>query len=467
MEYDLCVIGAGPAGYVCAIKAAQNGLKVICIDGNSGLGGTCLNVGCIPSKMLLHTSAQYHHCLNAGAMGINIGSVSLDFAKVQKIKQSRVDKLQHGIENLFKKNKVEFLNAYAQFTSSNEVEAGGRKITAKNFVIAVGSSVSTLPHVEIDEQRIISSTGALSLKSVPKSLTIIGGGYIGVEMAFIFSRFGSKVTIIDYAKTILSAFDADVCAVAQKSLTELGVKFEMNKSVLSASVEKKGKAAAVRYCDNETGKEKEIVSDFALVAVGRKPNIDGLNLHNIGGSDVSIETDERGFIKINEKMQTSVEHIYAIGDIVGGTMLAHKASEEGVFVANLCANKYSHTNYDVIPAVVYSSPEIAVVGKTQLSLDAAGIAYNVGKFSFSSTSRAVVCGEAMGFVKIIAEKSSNKILGCQIIGEHAGEMIHEIAMAMEFGATAEDVALMCHSHPTFSEAIKEAALATFSHPIHG
>ena len=463
-NFDLLVIGGGPGGYVCAIRGAQLGLKTACVESRGTLGGTCLNVGCIPSKSLLNLSELYHKAkTNFANLGIETGNVKLNLEKIMMNKNKSIQVLTKGVEFLFKKNKVTYIKGKAVIFSKNNVVVyeNGKKTSynAKNIVIATGSSSTSLPGVKIDEVDIISSTGAISLKKVPSKLIIIGGGYIGLEMGSVWSRLGAEVTVIEFLDHITPGMDKEISKEFQKILTKQGIKFKLDCKVISVKKSKQG--LQVDYINNKKGTKEKIECEKVLVSVGRKPYTEGLNLSKIG-----VNKDEKGSIKVNEKLQTSIKNIYAIGDVIKGPMLAHKAEEEGIAVAETIAGQAGHVNYNVIPGVIYTSPEVASVGSTEEQLKEKKISYKVGKFPFLANSRAKVNNEAEGFVKILADSSTDKILGVHIIGPHCGDMIAEMALAMEFGASAEDVARTCHAHPTHTEAIKEAALAVDKRPIH-
>jgi dihydrolipoamide dehydrogenase len=457
-EFDLIVIGAGPAGYVASIKAAQLGMKVACVDKRETLGGTCLNVGCIPSKALLESSHLYHEMSHAENHGINAGEIKIDIAQMLKRKNEVVDGLTKGIAGLFAKNKVTRLQGEAVIVGANEVKVKDSIYKAKNIIIATGSEVISLKDVEIDEEKIVSSTGALNLPKVPAKMVVIGGGYIGLEMATVWARLGSKIEVIEYANSIVPAMDIDIRKEFKKILEAEGMVFHLQTKVIS--VKKLGAKVEV-VIENSDGATDKIEADVALVAVGRKPNIEGLGLDKIG-----VALDERGRVKTNAHFQTNIPSIYAVGDVIAGPMLAHKAEEEGVACVEIIAGQKPHINYDAIPAVVYTNPEVASVGKTEDELKAQGADYKVGKFPFLANSRGRATGQTQGFVKILADKKTDKVLGVHIIGADAGTMIAEAVIAMEFGASAEDIARTCHAHPTLNEAIKEAALATFSKAIH-
>ena len=463
-NFDVIIIGGGPGGYVCAIRAAQLGLKTACVESRGALGGTCLNVGCIPSKSLLNLSENFYKAKkDFNQQGIEISDIKLNIDKMMSNKNKSIQILTKGVEFLFKKNKVTYLKGKGVLFSKNDVVVYNNNkkenYKAKNIVIATGSDVTSLPGVTIDEKNIISSTGALSLNKVPKKLLVIGGGYIGLEMGSVWSRLGAEVTVIEYLDCITPGMDREISQEFQKILNKQGIKFKLNSKV--SSVKNKNNSVLVTFTDNKTSKSETIEADKVLVSVGRKPYTEGLNLSKIG-----IKKDDRGRIKVNEKLQTSVNNIYAIGDVIKGPMLAHKAEDEGIAVAEILAGQAGHVNYDVIPGVVYTYPEVATVGKTEEQLKSEKKTYKVGKFPFLANSRAKVNNETEGFVKILADSNTDKVLGVHIIGPHCGDMIAEMALAMEFGASAEDIARTCHAHPTHTEAIKEAALAVDKRPIH-
>ena len=463
-NFDLVVIGGGPGGYVCAIRAAQLGLKTACVESRGALGGTCLNVGCIPSKSLLNLSENFHKAKKEfNHQGIEIEGIKLNIDKMMSNKNKSVQVLTKGVEYLFKKNKVTYIKGKGVFFSENSIVVyeNGKKTNykAKNIVIATGSTVSSIPGIEIDEKNIISSTGALSLKQVPKKLAVIGGGYIGLEMGSVWSRLGSEVTVIEYLEYITPGMDREISNEFKKILTKQGIKFKLGSKV--NSVKNTNNAVSINLTDIKNSKEETMEFDKVLVSVGRRPYTEGLNLTKVG-----IKKDAKGRIEVNEKLQTSIKNIYAIGDVIKGPMLAHKAEEEGIAVAEILAGQAGHVNYDVIPGVVYTSPEVATVGKTEEQLKEENKSYKVGKFPFLANSRAKVNNETEGFVKILADSKTDKVLGVHIIGPHCGDMIAEMALAMEFGASAEDIARTCHAHPTHTEAIKEAALAVDKRPIH-
>ena len=463
-NFDLVVIGGGPGGYVCAIRAAQLGLKTACVESRGALGGTCLNVGCIPSKSLLNLSENFHKAKkDFNQQGIEIEGIKLNIEKMMSNKNKSIQVLTKGVEFLFKKNNVTYIKGKGVLFSKNDIvvyENDKRNnYKAKNIVIATGSEVASLPGIDIDEKNIISSTGALSLKQVPKKLAIIGGGYIGLEMGSVWSRLGSKVTVFEYLEYITPGMDREISNEFKKILTKQGINFKMGSKV--SSVKNMGDIVSINYTDIKNSKNEKDEFDKVLVSVGRKPYTEGLNLTKLG-----VKKDNKGRIEVNDKLQTSVKNIYAIGDVIKGPMLAHKAEEEGIAVAEILAGQAGHVNYDVIPGVIYTSPEVATVGKTEEQLKEENRSYKVGKFPFMANSRAKVNNETDGFVKILADSKTDKVLGVHIIGPHCGNMIAEMALAMEFGASAEDIARTCHAHPTHTEAIKEAALAVDKRPIH-
>tara|TARA_B100001123_G_scaffold446211_1_gene599916 strand:+ start:43 stop:1449 length:1407 start_codon:yes stop_codon:yes gene_type:complete len=464
-NFDVIVIGSGPAGYVCAIRSAQLGMKTACVEMGKTLGGTCLNVGCIPSKSLLNSSEMYHKAQKEfNNLGIEIGEVKLNLSKMMNSKNKSVLTLTKGIEFLFKKNKITHLKGKGSISTKNTVTVtdSSRKETkykTKNIVIAAGSISTPLPGIKVDEKTIVSSTGAISFEKVPKELIVIGAGYIGLELSSVWKRLGSNVTVIEFLDHIIPGMDRDISNEFQKILNKQGINFKLNSKVTTVNVVKN--KAVVDFTDNKSTKRERIECDKVLVAVGRKANIDD----NISKS--GIQLDDQKKIKVNEKFETSIKNIYAIGDVINkGPMLAHKAEDEGIAVAEIIAGQAGHVNYDVIPAVIYTSPEVAMVGKTEDQLKKENIEYKVGKFPFLANSRAKVNNETEGFVKIIADKKTDKVLGVSMISTVAGTLIAELALAMEFGASSEDIARTCHAHPTHSEAVKEAALAVDKRPIH-
>ena len=463
-HFDLIIIGAGPGGYVAAIRAAQLGLKVACIDKRGTLGGTCLNVGCIPSKALLHSSEKYEEAKNHLAEhGVKVGKVELDLKTLMKRKDKVVDDLTKGIAFLFKKNKVTGITGAARIAKAGEIEvdSDGKKTvyTADNILIATGSEVAPLPGVDIDEDRIVSSTGALSLDKVPKHLVVVGGGYIGLEMGSVWRRLGSKVTVVEFLDAIVPNMDSEVGIALHKLLEKQGMKFRLGTKVTGA---KKTKTQVTLTVEPAKGGDAEdIKCDVVLVSIGRRPFTDGLGLEEAG-----VEMDDRGVIQVDDHYKTSVDGIYAIGDVIPGAMLAHKAEEEGIACVERLAGQAPHVNYDAIPSVVYTWPEAASVGRTEEQLKEDGVDYRKGAFPFLANSRARANGDTDGFVKILADAATDEVLGVHIIGPDAGTMIAELALAMEFGASSEDIARTCHAHPTLSEAVKEAALAVEGAPIH-
>ena len=461
-QFDLIIIGSGPGGYVCAIRAAQLGLKVCCVEKGKTLGGTCLNIGCIPSKSLLHASQIFSDTKHYANMGINIEGVKLDLTKMMASKDESVTGLTDGIKFLFKKNKITHIQGFGKITGKNEVtvlnDDNEQVITGKNIVIATGSEVAVPENVIIDEKDILSSTGALSLDRVPEELVIVGAGYIGLEMGSVWSRLGSKVTVIEYADRIVPNMDKEISNQFQKILIKQGIDFK-----LSTAFKKINKKDGKLYIAIETqqGQASEISCDKVLISIGRKPYTFGLNLEEVG-----VKTDDKGFIVTKNNFQTSVDNIFAIGDCKLGPMLAHKASEEGTALAEIIVGQAGHINFDTIPSVVYTSPEVASVGKTEEELKLANINYKVGKFPFTANAKAKVMHETAGFVKILSDASSDKVLGVHMIGADVGNMIAELALAMEFGASSEDIARTCHAHPTLTESIKEAALNVDKRAIH-
>jgi dihydrolipoamide dehydrogenase len=466
-EYDVVVIGAGPGGYVCAIKAAQLGLKVAMVEKRDTYGGTCVNVGCIPSKALLHATEMLLEAQHSfGKLGIDIGKPKVDLKAMMAHRIDVVDQNTKGLVFLMKKNKIDTFQGTGRIAGAGKVVVSGedgkkQEIGAKNIVIATGSDVAGIPGVEVafDEKVIVTSTGALEFDKVPGHLVVVGGGVIGLELGSVWARLGSKVTVVEYLDTILGGMDGEIAKQFQRLLGKQGMEFRLGAKVTAVDKGKKG--ATVTFEPAKGGDAETIEADAVLVATGRRPFTDGLGLDEAG-----VERDERGRVKTDGHLRTSVEGIYAIGDVIAGPMLAHKAEDEGVAVAEIIAGQAGHVNYDVIPGVVYTSPEVASVGKTEEELKKAGIDYKVGKFPFSANGRARAMLQTEGFVKILADKASDRVLGAHIVGFGAGEMIHEAAVLMEFGGSSEDLARTCHAHPTMSEAVKEAALATFAKPIH-
>ena len=451
-KFDVTVIGGGPGGYVCAIRLSQLGLKTACIESRGSLGGTCLNVGCIPSNK----------AKNFEKIGIEIGEVKLNLDKMMKNKEKAVTVLTKGIEFLFKKNKVTYFKGIGAFKSANEISILSKgketKIQTDKTIISTGSEPISIPGMEFDEEKILSSTGALSLTKVPKKMIIVGGGYIGLEMGAVWSRLGTQVEVVEFLDHITPGMDREVSKEFEKILKKQGIKFQLN-----TKVEKITKSKNFVSIDtvNKEKKKNKIDADVVLISVGRKPHTKGLNLKSVG-----VQTDKKGRVKVNKNFETNVKNIYAIGDVIEGPMLAHKAEEEGIAVAELIAGQSGHVNYDIIPGVIYTSPEVAFVGQTEEQLKENKNNYKVGKFPFMANSRAKAIDEPEGFVKILADSITDKVLGVHIIGPHAGEMIAEMTVAMEFGASSEDIARTCHAHPTFSEAIKEAALSVEKRQIH-
>ena len=458
-QFDAIIIGGGPGGYVCAIHAAQLGLNVACVEGRESLGGTCLNVGCIPSKALLHATHSLHEVHeNFEKMGLMGGAPTVDWAKMQAYKQDVVNGNTKGIEFLFKKNKVTWLKGWASIPAAGLVKVGDEVHTARHIVIATGSEPSSLPGVTVDEKIVVTSTGALALGAVPKSMVVIGAGVIGLEMGSVYARLGTTVTVVEYLDAITPGMDAEVAKAFKRILEKQGLKFVMGAAVQGVTVAKK--SAKVTYKLRKTDAEASLDADVVLVATGRKPFTAGLGLEALG-----VEILPRGPIKTNH-FATNIPGLYAIGDAITGPMLAHKAEDEGMALAEIMAGKAGHVNYDVIPGVVYTAPEVASVGATEEALKEAGRAYKVGKFPFMGNARAKAVFQAEGFVKLLADAATDRILGCHIIGPGAGDLIHEVCVAMEFGASAQDLALTCHAHPTYSEAVREAALACGLGAIH-
>lgn len=459
-QYDVIVIGAGPGGYVAAIRCAQLGLKTACVEGRETLGGTCLNVGCIPSKALLHATHQLHEAEhNFATMGLKGKSPSVDWDQMKAYKSDVVGQNTKGIEFLFKKNKIDWLKGWGSIPAAGQVKVGDEVHEAKNIIIASGSEPSSIPGVEIDENIVVSSTGALDLKKIPKKLAVIGAGVIGLELGSVYARLGSEVQVIEFLDVITPGMDKEVQRNFQKILKKQGMTFTMGAAV--QKVETTKTKAKLTYKLRKDDSEHTIDADTVLVATGRKPFTDGLGLEALG-----VEISPRGQIKTDNQWRTNVPGIYAIGDAIDGPMLAHKAEDEGMAAAEVIAGKHGHVNYDVIPGVIYTAPEVASVGKTEAQLKEEGVAYKVGKFSFMGNARAKAVFQGDGFVKLLADKETDRVLGCHIIGPGAGDLIHEICVGMEFGASAEDIALTCHAHPTFSEAVREAALACGDGAIH-
>ncbi|WP_299953806.1 dihydrolipoyl dehydrogenase [uncultured Roseobacter sp.] len=459
-NYDVIIIGSGPGGYVCAIRCAQLGLKVACVEGRETLGGTCLNVGCIPSKALLHASHMLHEAEhNFAAMGLKGKSPSVDWKQMMAYKEKTIGQNTSGIEFLFKKNKVDWLKGWASIPEAGKVKVGDDVHETKNIIIASGSEPASLPGVEVDEKVVVTSTGALELGKVPKKLVVIGAGVIGLELGSVYARLGSEVTVVEFLDVVTPGMDAEIQKTFQRTLKKQGLTFVMGAAVQKTEAMKT--KAKVTYKLRKDDSEHVIDADVVLVATGRKPYTEGLGLDTVG-----VKMTERGQIAVNGKWETNVPGIYAIGDVIEGPMLAHKAEDEGMAAAEQVAGKHGHVNYGVIPGVIYTHPEVANVGATEEELKEQGRDYKVGKFSFMGNGRAKANFAGDGFVKILADKDTDRILGAHIIGPAAGDLIHEICVAMEFGASAEDLAMTCHAHPTYSEAVREAALACGDGPIH-
>ena len=459
-SYDVIVIGSGPGGYVCAIRCAQLGLKTACVEGRETLGGTCLNVGCIPSKALLHATEMLHETEeNFGKMGLKVLRPDVDWSKMLAYKGETIDSNTKGIEFLFKKNKIDWLKGWGSIPEPGKVKVGDETHEAKNIVIATGSEASGLPGVEVDEKTVVTSTGALELEKIPARMVVIGAGVIGLEIGSVYNRLGAEVTVIEYLDVVTPGMDGEVQKTFQRILKKQGLTFVMGAAVQKVEVAK-GKATVI-YKPKKGDEEKTVETDTVLVATGRKPYTDGLGLDALG-----VETTERGQIRTDEHWATKAKGVYAIGDCIAGPMLAHKAEDEGMAVAETIAGQAGHVNYGVIPSVIYTHPEVAAVGKTEEQLKEDGHAYKAGKFMFMGNGRAKANHAADGFVKILADKETDRILGAHIIGPMAGDLIHEICVGMEFGAAAEDIARTCHAHPTYSEAVREAALACGDGPIH-
>ena len=459
-DFDTIIIGAGPGGYVAAIRAAELGQKVACVEGRDTLGGTCLNVGCIPSKALLHATHLLHETHeNFEKMGLMGAAPKVDWAKMQAYKGDVVNGNTKGIEFLFKKNKITWLKGWASIPAPGQVKVGDEIHSAKAIVIATGSEPSSLPGVTVDEETVVTSTGALTLAKPPKSMVVIGAGVIGLEMGSVYARLGTEVTVVEYLDAITPGMDAEIAKALQRILAKQGLKFILGAAVQSVTKGKKG--ATVTYKLKKNDSEASIDAEIVLVATGRKPYTAGLGLDALG-----VEMGPRGTVKTDDHFQTNIPGLYAIGDAVVGPMLAHKAEDEGMAVAEILSGRHGHVNYNVIPGVIYTTPEVANVGQTEEQLKAEGRAYKVGKFPFMGNARAKAVFQAEGFVKLIADAQTDRILGCHIIGPAAGDLIHEVCVAMEFGASAQDLALTCHAHPTYSEAVREAALACGDGAIH-
>jgi dihydrolipoamide dehydrogenase len=467
MSYDVVIIGTGPAGYVCAIKCAQLGLKTAVVEKEKTFGGTCLNIGCIPSKALLYASEMFAEAEHAlPTLGVTVGKPKLDLKAMMAHKDATVEANVKGVEFLFKKNRIDTFRGTGRIVSAGKVAVTGEdgkeaEVEAKSIVIATGSDVAGIPGVEVkfDEKVIVSSTGALSLAKVPATMVVVGGGVIGLELGSVWARLGAKVTVVEFLDTILGGMDGEMSRQFQRMLAKQGLEFRLGAKVTAVNKEKKG--ASVTFEPVKGGDAETIEADVVLVATGRRAYSDKLGLKEAG-----VALDERGRVAVDKHYRTNVAGIYAIGDVIAGPMLAHKGEDEGVALAEMLAGQAGHVNYDVIPSVVYTSPEVASVGKTEEELKKAGVDYKVGKFPFTANGRARAMLHTDGFVKILADKATDRVLGVHIVGFGAGEMIHEAAVLMEFGGASEDLARTCHAHPTMSEAVKEAALATFFKPIH-
>lgn len=459
-SYDVIVIGAGPGGYVAAIRAAQLGFKTACVEKRGTLGGTCLNVGCIPSKALLHASERYHEA-HAGlaALGVKVKGVELDLKDMMGHKDKVVSSNTQGIEFLFKKNKVDWLKGAGKVEGAGKVSVDGKTYDAKHIIIATGSDVVSLPGITIDEKQIVSSTGALELEKVPDTMVVIGGGVIGLELGSVWARLGAKVTVVEFLDRLMPGMDGEIARETQKILKKQGLDFKLSTKVTSATPGKKGVELTLEPAAG--GASETMNADVVLVAVGRKAYTDGLGLKEAG-----VELDDRGRVKTNAHFETNVKGIYAVGDVIAGPMLAHKAEDEGVVLAEMLAGQSGHIDYNLIPGVVYTWPEVAAIGQTEEQLKESGVQYKVGKFPFMANGRARAMNATDGFVKILADAQTDRVLGCHIIGPEAGTLIAELGIAMEFGATAEDIARTCHAHPTLEEVVKEAALAVDGRPLH-
>ena len=459
-SYDVIVIGGGPGGYVCAIRAAQLGLKTACVERRATLGGTCLNIGCIPSKALLQSSENFDEArAHFADHGVMIEGVKLDLGRMQARKGKVVEANVKGVEFLFKKNKVDWLKGTGTIAAPGRVSVDGTEYEAKNIVIASGSESIPLPNVDVDEKRIVSSTGALELDQVPERLVVIGGGYIGLELGSVWKRLGSEVTVVEFLDRLVPGMDAEVAKTFERVLGKQGIKFRLGTKVTAASLD--GNAVKLTLEPAKGGEAETLEAEVVLVAIGRRAFTDG-----IGATEAGVALDERGRVKVDAHYATNVPGIFAIGDVIAGPMLAHKAEEEGVAAAERIAGQAGHVNYDVIPGVVYTWPEVASIGATEDQLKQQGVEYAVGKFPFTANGRARAMGTTDGFVKILADKKTDRVLGAHIIGPDAGTLIAEIATAMEFGASSEDIARTCHAHPSLSEAVKEAALAVEGRAIH-
>ncbi len=462
-KFQAVVIGGGPGGYVCAIRLAQLGLKTACIESRGSLGGTCLNIGCIPSKSLLNLSEEFYKVKNLSNKGIEVGEVKLNLNKMMKSKEKAVTVLTKGVEFLLKKNNVTYFKGVGSFKSKNEIsikdaDKSETLIFSEKIIIATGSVPTSLPGINFDEKIIVSSTGVLKLDKVPKKMVVVGGGYIGLEMGSVWSRLGAEVHVVEFLDHITPGMDKEISNEFMKILKKQGIKFHMQHKV--DEITKKNSSAIVSTTDKD-GNKKDFDCDVVLISVGRKPNTEGLNLEKIG-----INLDGKNRIKTDKNFKTNIDNIYAIGDVISGPMLAHKAEDEGIAVAENIVGQSGHVNYNTIPGVIYTTPEVASIGKTEEQLNELNIKYKIGKFSFMANSRAKAIDDTDGFVKILADEKTDKVLGAHLIGPHAGELIAEIGIAMEFGASSEDIARTCHAHPTFSEAVKEAALSVDKRAIH-
>ncbi|CAN6353855.1 unnamed protein product [Urochloa humidicola] len=464
-ESDVVVIGGGPGGYVAAIKAAQMGLKTTCIEKRGTLGGTCLNVGCIPSKALLHSSHMYHEAKSSFAHhGVKFSNLEIDLSAMMAQKDKAVAGLTKGIEGLFKKNKVDYVKGFGKLVSPSEVsvdliDGGSTTVKGKNIIIATGSDVKSLPGVTIDEKKIVSSTGALALQEIPKKLVVIGAGYIGLEMGSVWNRLGSEVTVVEFAPDIVPSMDGEIRKQFQRMLEKQNMKFMLKTKVVGVDTSGNGVKLTVEPAAG--GEQSVLDADIVLVSAGRTPYTAGIGLDTIG-----VEMDKGGRILVDKRFMTNVNGVYAIGDAIPGPMLAHKAEEDGVACVEFIAGKEGHVDYDTVPGVVYTHPEVASVGKTEEQVKASGIAYQVGKFPLMANSRAKAIDDAEGLVKVVAEKETDRVLGVHIMAPNAGEIIHEAVLALQYGASSEDIARTCHAHPTVSEALKEACLQTHSKAIH-
>jgi len=459
-QYDVIVVGAGPGGYVCAIRAAQLGLRTACVEKRATLGGTCLNVGCIPSKAMLTSSHKFEEVSShLSTHGVVVGNVKLDLKAMMAHKNKVVSDNTKGIEFLFKKNKIDWLKGEGVVTAPDQITVAGKTYTAKHIVIATGSESMPLKGVEVDEKQICTSTGALELESVPKSMVVIGGGVIGLELGSVWARLGTKVTVVEFLDRILPGMDGEVAKNFQRILEKQGFSFKLGSKVTGAKKDASGVTLTVEPAKG--GEAESLKADVVLLAIGRRAYTAGLGLDKVG-----VAMDERGRVVVDSHFQSNVPGIYAIGDVIAGPMLAHKAEDEGVAIAEIIAGQHGHVNYDAIPGVVYTHPEVANVGQTEEQLKAAGIAYKVGKFPFSANGRARAMNETEGFVKILADAATDRVLGCHIIGPEAGTLIAEVVTTIEFGGSAEDIGRVCHAHPTLSETVKEAALAVDGRPVH-